>query len=120
MSVMGSSSGPLCAGFFVDEGGGITELLEDGGEGWAVLDSGLGFDADLVARDVGRLVARALVSDGPNYAVVAQAEKLTLGSEVAGRGVVEGVVLEGAGSVRGGSLAEGGGTEGRLDRIRGV
>ena len=95
----GIDLGPLRAEFFVDEGGGVTELLEDGGEGWAILDSGLGFDADLVARDVGRLVARALVSDGPNGAVVAQAEKLTLGSEVAGGGVVEGVVLEGAGSV---------------------
>ena len=95
----GIDVGPLGPEFFVDKGREVTELFEDGGEGGPVFDRGFGFDADFVARDVGRLVDWALVSDGPDGAVVAEAEKFSFGPEVAGGGVVEGVVLEGAGSV---------------------
>lgn len=64
---------PLSAEFFVDERWGVTELLEDGGECWAILNCSLGFDADFVARDVGRLIGQALMGEGPGGAVVAEA-----------------------------------------------
>jgi len=95
----GIDVGPLGAEFFVDEGGCVTERLKDGSEGRTVFDCSLGFDADFVACDVGRLVARALVSEDPDGAVAAKAKKLTFGAEIAGGGVVKGVVLEGARSV---------------------
>src|SRR5579871_3285527 len=90
---------PLGAELFVDESRRITELFEDGCEGWAVLYCGLGFDADFVPRAVRWLIAWTFVCKGPSGAVVAEKKKLTLGPEVAGRSVVECVVLEGAGSV---------------------
>jgi hypothetical protein len=77
---------PLGAVFFVDEDGQIANLPEDFGERFAFGDDGFGFDADLVARSVdgGLLVGQALVGDGAEAAVLADAEDFAARAEVAG------------------------------------
>jgi hypothetical protein len=101
LRVGAGSVGPLGAVLLVDEGGSVAKLLEDLGESLAFRDGGLGLDADLVASGVDRvlLVRLAFMGDGAERAVLADAEDLPKGAEVAVRCVVEGVVLEGAGSV---------------------
>jgi len=91
---------PLGAVFLVGESGSVAELLEYLGHGFAFGDDGFGFNADLVASGVDGvlLVGKALVRDGAEIAVLAQAEDLFASAEVAIGSVVEGVVLEGAGS----------------------
>ncbi len=95
----GIGVGPLGAVFLVDEGGDVAELLEDGGEGGAIGDGGFSLDADLVASEVVGLVGQAFVGEGPEVAVLAEAENLTLGAEFARGSVVENVAFEGAGRV---------------------
>ncbi len=92
--------GPLGAVLVVGEGGGVAELAEDGVEGRAFGDGGLGFDADLVAGGVDGIFGAglALVRDGADGTVLTDAEDLPSGAEITGGGVVEDVVLEGAGS----------------------
>jgi len=89
---------PLGAVLLVDEGGGVAELVEDLREGGAFGDDGFSLDADLVACGVGRIVGTglALVGDGAEWAVLADAQELAILAEFARRSVVEGVVLEGA------------------------
>jgi hypothetical protein len=91
---------PLGAVFLVGESGSVAELLEYLGHGFAFGDDGFGFDADLVAGGVDGvlLVGKALVCEGAEAAVLAQAEDLFAGAEIAVGSVVEGIVLEGAGS----------------------
>lgn len=91
--------GPFGAEFFVDKGWGVAELLEDFCEGVAVGYGRFGFDADFIAVVAGELVGHALVREGAELAVVADAKDLPVGAEIVGRGVVEGVELEGAGGV---------------------
>src|SRR5665213_538880 len=87
---------PLGAELFVSEDGSVAELLEDLRERRAVSDGGLGLDADLVARGVdGGLVGLALVGDGTEVAVLADAKELFFYAEIAVGCVVESVVLEG-------------------------
>ncbi len=96
----GDGVGPLGAVLLVGEGWGVAELLEDLGEGGAVGEGGFGLDADLVAGGVdGILVGHALVGEGAEGAVLADAEEMAFGAEVAGGCVVQSIVLEGAGSV---------------------
>ena len=116
----GVDDGPLGAVLLVDEGGSVAELREDVGEGVRVGDGGLGLDADLVARGVGDAVVDALVGEGVDAAVLAEAEDLAFGAEVAGGSVVEGVVLEGARGVEVEAEMREAGLEERLDRRRGT
>jgi len=115
----GGGMGPLGAELLVAEDGLESELMEDGGEGWAVVEEGLGLDADFIAGRgavAGRIpgadqiagacriavrggVCRTLVGDDPEIAVVANTKDLLDGPEGAGGGVVEGVLLEGAGRI---------------------
>lgn len=89
--------GPLAAEFLVAEDRGESELLEDDAESGAIVDGGLGLNADLVAgRAVVGGIYLALVGDGPDRAVLADAEDLFEIAETAGGGVIEGVLLEGA------------------------
>jgi hypothetical protein len=100
--------GPLGAVLLVDEGRSVAELKKDLGQRRAFGYGGFGLDADLVASGVDGvlLVGLAFVGDGAEAAVLADAEDLAEGAEVAVGSVVEGVVLEGAGSVE--MEAEGG------------
>ena len=76
-------------------------MLEDLGHRFGFGDDGLGLDADLVAGGVDGvlLVGETLVGEGREAAVLAEAEDLLAGAEVAVGSVVEGVVFEGAGRV---------------------
>jgi hypothetical protein len=89
---------PLGTVLLVDEGGGVAKLLKDLAESFALRDDGLGLDADLVAGGVDGvlLVGLALVRDRAERAVLANAQDLPPGTEIAIGGVVEGVVFEGA------------------------
>ena len=114
--------GPLGAVLLIAEGGSVAELVEDLGEGLAVRYGGFGLDADLVASGVDwvLLVGLAFVGDGPETAVLADAEDLVAGAEVAVGGVVEGVVLEGAGSVEVEAESREAGLEIVDDQLRGT
>jgi len=90
--------GPLSAELLVDEDRDVAEATKDLSERGAIGDDGLGFDADLVTcGGVGCFVnGLALVRDRAERAILADAEDLAAGAEVAGGCVVERVVLEGA------------------------
>lgn len=92
--------GPLGTEFFVDEGWSVAELPEDFGEGFAIGNSGFGFDADFVAGFAGGLIGHAFVSHGADAAVLADAENLSGGAQIVVGSVEESVVLEGAGSLK--------------------
>ncbi len=91
----GKGEAPFGAELLVDEGGRVAEVGEYGGEGVAVADGRLGFDAGLISGVVG-VFRGALVGEGAAAAVAAEAEKLMAAAELAVWGVEEGVVLEGA------------------------
>ncbi len=88
--------GPLGAVLLVGEGGEVAELLEDLCHGVAVGEGGFCLDAGFIAGagEVG--VGQALVGQGADVAVLAEAKELRAYAEIARGGVVEGVVLEGA------------------------
>ena len=90
-----SGMGPFGAEFFVNEDGGIAELIEDFGERVAVGYGGFGLDADLIARVAGALIGQAFVGECTDVAVLANAEELTLGAEIAVWSVEESVVFKG-------------------------
>src|ERR1700733_6330911 len=92
----GIEDGVFGAVLLVDEGGGVADLAEDLGEGVRVGDGGLGLDADLVAGVVGVIVVDALVGEGVDAAVLAEAEDLAFSAEIASGRVEESVVLVGA------------------------
>jgi len=98
-AVGGSGARPFGAVLLIDESWVVAELMKDLGHRVGVGDRGFGFDADLVAGGIDwiLLVGQTLVRDGAEAAVLANAEDLAAGAEVAGWSVVEGVVLEGAG-----------------------
>jgi hypothetical protein len=92
----GIEDGVFRAELFVNEGRKVAELGEYLGHGMGIGDGGLGFDPDLVSggfAGVGGFVD-ALVGEGVNAAVLAQAQDLAFGAQVPGGCVVEGVVLE--------------------------
>ena len=100
---------PLSAKLFVAEDGSVAEGFEDRTERGTVVEMGLSLDADFVAGGVGadgRGTGLAFVGDSPEAAVAADAEDLLGFAKGASRGVVEGVLLEGAGCVE--QEAEGG------------
>ena len=74
--------------------------MEDLGEGISVVYGGLGLDALFVAGGIaGLLGGDALVGEGADISVVADAQDLALAAEAALGCVVEGVLLEGAGRI---------------------
>jgi hypothetical protein len=92
----GVEDGVFGAVLLIDEGGLIAKLGEDFGKGMRIGDGGLGLDADLVAGDVGIAgVVDALVGEGVNAAVFAEAEDLAFCAQIARGRVEEGVVFEG-------------------------
>ena len=65
---------------------------------WAIGDGGFGLDADLIAGGVGAEGGvDALVGEGVDAAVLAEAKDLAFGAEVSRGGVEEDVVFVGAG-----------------------
>lgn len=100
------------APFLVDEGWLVAEGGKDGSDGFAVFDFGFGFDAVLVALGGGVAVGwQGFMGHDPAVAVAADAEDGLAGAEGAVGGVVEDVVLEGAGR----DLTEAGGFELRFE-----
>src|SRR5215467_13013788 len=92
---------PLGAVLLVSEGGNVTEVNEDVGECLAIGDGGFGLNAGLISRGIADAsgIGEAFVCQSPRVAVAADAEDFGASAEVAGRGVVERVVFEGARSV---------------------
>ena len=92
---------PLGAKLFIAEDGRVAQHLEDLAECGTVFQLGLRLDADLVAGwvAVGRGTGLALVGDGPEAAIAADAENLPGFAEGPAGRVVEGVLLEGSGRI---------------------
>jgi hypothetical protein len=91
--------GPLGAELLVDEGWNVAELAEDLSQCGPLCDGGLSFDANFVAGGVdgSLLIGLALVGEGAEVAILTDTKDLPPATDVAVGGVVEGVVLEGAG-----------------------
>ena len=91
--------GVLASVFFVAESRTVTKAGEDFGERGAVGDFGLGLDPHLIHAGGVFVIRVALMGDDVVPSIFADTKNLTLGLEGSIRGVVQGVLLKGSGSL---------------------